>query len=473
MHETKIFAGPHIRRIRNGLGLTQTAMASGIGISPSYLNLIERNQRPLTVQLILRLSEVYGVDPGELRGGKARELQGELKAIFADPLLADELPGDQELGELAATAPNVAAGLAKLYRAYREQHERLSDLSELLAREGRGTPVAAARLPLDEVRDVLENRPNHYAAIEAAAERLHQSFEPGDDPGAVLRGWLRSRHDIAVRVLPADVMPIWRRRFDRHSRRLFLSERLSAADRLREVAAEVFTLAYEDVVASEADSFGFSGPEALRLARLELMRYAAHALMMPYAPFQTAAERCGYDVTVLASRFGVSFEQAAQRLTTLQRASAPGIPFFLMEVDHAGNRIRRVGARGFPAQRFGGDCPKLPIHMAFAQPDAVLAEMAEMPGGASFLLVTRTVDGPTARFGERPRRTAILIGCDAAHKDATIYGRQLGSGAVPTPIGPACRFCERQACIARAAPPLTRPLGLDERVGGLSPFDFQ
>ena len=68
MAEQKIFAGPRIRRIRNGKGLTQTAMAEGLGISPSYLNLIERNQRPLTVQLLLQLASVYKVELDELQG---------------------------------------------------------------------------------------------------------------------------------------------------------------------------------------------------------------------------------------------------------------------------------------------------------------------------------------------------------------------------------------------------------------------
>ena len=136
MAEQKIFAGPRIRRIRNAKGLTQTAMAEGLGISPSYLNLIERNQRPLTVQLILKLASTYGVEPSELQG-EARGSIAALKEVFADPLLAGELPGDQELIEIAEAAPNAAAAVIKLFRAYREQAERLTDLSELLAKEGR------------------------------------------------------------------------------------------------------------------------------------------------------------------------------------------------------------------------------------------------------------------------------------------------------------------------------------------------
>ena len=366
MAENKIFAGPRIRRIRNGLGLTQTAMAEELGISPSYLNLIERNQRPLTVQLILKLSETYEIDLADLKGGRQQGAFSELKAVFSDPLISGELPGDQELVEIADAAPNAAAGISKLYRAYREQQGRLSDLSDLLAREGRWAGPAATRLPIDEVRDVFETRPNFFAAIDTASETLHRELQPGDDLMAALRAWLRKTHEVSVRVLPVQTMPLWRRRFDRHSRRLFLSERLTPADRLRETAMEVCLLAFPDLVAAEVESFAFTSAEARRLARFELLRYAAHALMMPYGAFQAAAERAAYDIDVLRGRFQVSFEQAANRLTSLQRQGAPGVPFFMLEVDNAGNRFRRAGARGFPVQRFGGGCPKLPIHAAFA-----------------------------------------------------------------------------------------------------------
>ena len=125
-------------------------MAEGLGISPSYLNLIERNQRPLTVQLILKLASVYRIDPHELQA-ETRGSVAALKEVFSDPLLSGELPGDQELIELAETAPNASAAMLKLFRAYREQAERLSDLNALLAGEGSATALSAARLPVDEV----------------------------------------------------------------------------------------------------------------------------------------------------------------------------------------------------------------------------------------------------------------------------------------------------------------------------------
>ena len=258
MAENKIFAGPRIRRVRNGLGLTQTAMAERLGISPSYLNLIERDQRPLTVQLLLKLSEAFSVDFGDLQGGERAGLVAELRGVFADPLLAGELPGPQELVEIADAAPNAAAGIAKLYRAYREQLVRLSDLSDLLAEDKQHLRIAATRLPIDEVQDVFETRPNHHAALETAAEALYRALAPGDDLMSSLKAWLLREHDISVRILPVQTMPNWRRRFDRHSRRLFLSERLTSADRLREVAMEAVLLALGETIASENASFGFS-----------------------------------------------------------------------------------------------------------------------------------------------------------------------------------------------------------------------
>ncbi|KAB0571008.1 MULTISPECIES: helix-turn-helix domain-containing protein [Brucella] len=468
MSERKIFAGPRIRRIRNERGLTQTAMAEALGISPSYLNLIERNQRPLTVQLLLKLASVYKLNLDSLQAESGSTITG-LKEVFSDPLLTGELPGDQELVEIGEAAPNAAVGIMKLYRAYREQQQRLSDLSQLLSHEGSGAELSATRLPLDEVRDVMARRANHYPRIEEEAESFYALLKPEGDLSGALKEWLRREHGITVRTLPVATMPNWRRRYDRHSQRLFISERLSPFDQLLEIAMEAALVRMQVMIGAETEGLKLSSSEAKRIARFELARYAAQALMMPYRQFRDAAVRARYDIDVLRSRFGVSFQQAASRLTTLQRQGNSALPFFLMEIDHAGNRLRMAGAEGFPV-RFGGQCPKLPVYSAFAQAGQVLVEPAELPDGSAFLTIARTLEGPHGAFNERPRRTAILLGCSLDAGAETIYG---ANSAPSTEIGPACRLCERQGCITRAEPPLTRPLGLDEMVAGLSAFDFQ
>lgn len=471
MAEAKIFAGPRVRRLRNRLGMTQTAMAEGLGISPSYLNLIERNQRPLTVQLILKMAAVYKIDMEELQG-ETGSTAGELRQVFTDPLLSGEIPAGEELADLVELAPNAAQGMIKLYRAYREQAERLSDLAGLLAQAGHDPALSGARLPMDEVRDKLESRPNHFAAIDEAAEAFHARIGAGEDVTTALREWLKGEHGIVVRTLPVHAMPNLRRRYDRHSMRLFLSERLYPHDQLRELAQEACQIALREEISAAVEALALSSVEARRIARFELARYASLAVMMPYGEFIAAARRTRYDLSILCARFRVSFEQAATRLTSLVRPGAAGIPFFLLEIDVAGNRIRRVGAEGFPLAGFGGQCPKLNVYQAFTMPGQVLVDTVEILGAARYVTVSRTLEGPISGFGERVRRTALLVGCDAAQAAETVYGAT-ALAAMPVLAGTACRLCERPGCLARAEPPVTRPLGLDEMVAGMSVFDFQ
>lgn len=475
MTERKIFAGARIRRIRNERALTQVAMADALSISPSYLNLIERNQRPLTVQLLLKLAGVYKVDLDQLQEETGSVLAG-LKEVFSEPLLAGELPGDQELIDICEAAPNAAAGVIKLFRAYREQQKRLTDLSDMMAREGKALSLGPTRLPLDEVRDVLARKANYFERIEAEADSFSRLLKSDDGLAAGLRQWLKSEHSITVRTLPAATMPNWRRRFDRHSLRLFVSERLSQFDQTREIAMEAASIRMQVVIGAELEDLKLSSAEARRIARFELLRYAAHALMMPYTPFREAAQRAKYDLDVLRARFNTSYEQVACRLTSLQKQGALGVPFFLQEVDQAGHRLRYFGAQGFPQSRFGGYCPKLQIYNAFSHPQQMLVEQVELPDGMRYLTISRTIEGPQAGFGEQPRRTALMLSCEASFAQDTVYATYLAgvsAGAGINPVGSACRLCERQACLARAEPPLTRPLALDEMVSGFSAYDFQ
>ena len=116
----KLFVGPRFRRIRQQLGLSQTQIAEGLGISPSYINLIERNQRPVTAQILLRLAETYDLDLRDLATADEDRFFAELNEIFSDPLFRQiDLP-KQELRDLAELCPGrhalPAAALRRLYR---------------------------------------------------------------------------------------------------------------------------------------------------------------------------------------------------------------------------------------------------------------------------------------------------------------------------------------------------------------------
>ena len=498
MADAKIFAGPRVRRLRGELGLTQTAMAARLEISPSYLNLIERNQRPLTAQMLLRLASTFDVDIRQLQPAGEGGSVAALKEVFADPLLDGELASDGELLDLSEGSPNAALAMVKLYRAYREQQGRLADLSRLVEQGATGLDLGTARPPLETVRAAFEAAPWCFPALERVAGRIVADLPDAMGRMAALYALLREAHHIHVQVLPVETMPVWRKRFDRHSRRLFLSERLTRPQRALLLAQELVTLRADAVLDEEVALMKIEGEAARRLARMELSRYAALAVLMPYERFRTTAERVAHDPAVLAARFESDFALVAERLVSLQDRSEgrrAGLPFFAIEVDQAGTVLRRIGAKGFPAAVFGGECPKLALHAAFATPGEVIAERVEVPDATVFLTLSRTVDGPHAGAGERPRRTAILLGLEDVHAGAvTRASRQRGEGkrvpitvdgardlaslvaqarllpdpalTPPLPIGPACRLCERLDCTARSAPPLTRPQSMDTLVEG-------
>ncbi|MHA1190264.1 MAG: helix-turn-helix domain-containing protein, partial [Alphaproteobacteria bacterium] len=273
MVEQKIFAGPRLRRLRTRLGRTQSQMAAEIGISASYLNLIERNQRPLTVQVILKLSSTFDFDISELHSADAGARLDELKAIFADPLLAAELPSTDELGEVADAAPNVGIAITKLHRAYRETLARLTELTRDMAgltaelppelqrdkspdKPAAGAGVSAALLPHDRVTGWFETEGPWFADLEVAADEQAASLAPRDDPFGAIKTALARDHHIDVRILPVDTMPAELSRFDRHAMRLYLSERLPLIERPFFAAIQLVAMAERQRLDRLADGAG-------------------------------------------------------------------------------------------------------------------------------------------------------------------------------------------------------------------------
>ena len=111
----KLFAGARIRRVRTARGLTQTRMASDLGVSVSYLNLIERDQRPLSAAFLLKLAGTYDLDLKSLAGADGSDVGDELVRVFTDPrLIGIDVPRG-ELRDLAARSPGIAQALLRLH----------------------------------------------------------------------------------------------------------------------------------------------------------------------------------------------------------------------------------------------------------------------------------------------------------------------------------------------------------------------
>ncbi|MGN6497495.1 MAG: helix-turn-helix domain-containing protein, partial [Tsuneonella sp.] len=310
MPELALFAGPSLRRLRKREGLTQAAMAARLGISASYLNLIERNQRPLSARVVVQLVEQFDFDPRGLREDEAIGGIDGLARRLSDERFADLGIDRDELAEFLAAAPQAAAAFARLYDS--------------------GGPAAAGDDPLSAARREIERWRNHFADLDAAAEKLADELRLSrGDTYAALAERLRDRHQLTIRILPREVMPDMLRRLDLHARQLQLSEMLDTASRTFQVAYQLAVLEQRGEVTAVAAGAQFADVAARALFERHLYGYVAAALIMPYGRFLRACEATGYDLPVLQRRVGVGFEQHAHPHTTLPRGGHRGFPVFI------------------------------------------------------------------------------------------------------------------------------------------------
>ena len=467
--DRKLFLGARLKRLRRDRGLTQTAMAGDLGVSPSYLNHIERNQRPVSAQLLLRLAEAYDVDLRQLgQSGAAGE--AELAEALADPLFQGLDVPRHELLQLTDEAPAAAEALLRLYRAFSEQRDR--SRAALID----GGASADGPPPADWVRDYIQSRANHFPELDTLGEALHAALDPnqtGDGFEALARARLQTRHNLSARVMPAEVMVEWTRRFDPHRRRLLLSETLDPSSRAFAIAYQLALSEHDAELNALTDTSRPPDDTTRALLKVSLTNTLAAAILMPYVAFQRLAESTGYDIARLQTRFGVSFEQVAHRLTTLSRPTARGVPFFLMRVDQAGNVSKRYASGAFPFARFGGACPRWRLHSAFRTPGRLVTQIIETPDGQRWFTLARTVDRQGHDGYGEPHDLAIGLGCELKDAHRLIYAKGLDLTAPEvTPIGPACRLCHRHPCAERAAPPVDRPLRVDDWSKSVSPYPF-
>ncbi|MCW5724318.1 MAG: DUF2083 domain-containing protein [Maricaulaceae bacterium] len=463
----KVFAGARLRRLRRERGLTQGEAAEALGLSASYLNLLERNQRPVTARVLLALADVFDIDVRGFAQESDKQLVADLEEAAADPALAPVGLDRVELAELAESQPRAAEAFARLYQAYRDSTGAAADLIGRISTGGGGAGAAA-----EAVRDALDAGHNHFPELEEAADALREAIGlTARNRMAALETRLQEGHGVVTRVFGEEVMGGVRRRLDLHARRLMLSDSLPMESRPFHMAACLALLEAGELIDRLADAPGFQTKEARAMYRISLAGYFAGALLMPYADFLKAAEDSRYDIAVLMRRFEAGFETVCHRLTTLNRPGARGVSFFLIRVDAAGNVSKRHGGGVLPFARAGGGCPKWSLYETFRAPERIIAQSFELPDGSRYLSAAKAVirDGAP---GEPPVMQAVAVGCDWADAGKVVYADAL-KDAAPAKTGLACRVCERADCGHRAFPPLNRKLLLDPWRRDVSPYAFE
>lgn len=463
----KTFVGPQLRQLRRERKQTQAEMAQALGISPGYVNLLENNQRSLSVRLLMALADAYQVDWRDIVHDETSNLLAELRTAIRDPMFSGSVPDLPELRAAIDHAPRLVEHFLSLYGIHRTTLERImrQGTTDGAAGGAGGGPESLLATSAEAViHDFFRNHSNYFHRLEVAAEQL-RAEEPceADDVYTVLKARLASKHGISVRRHAVEEMTQALRVYDPDERIIYLSEALDHSNRVFQVVHVLCLVEFQDLLDELTANSGIAKGSRLTRCHVELANYFAAAFLMPYEPFLRIAESTGYDIDRLSARFAVSFEQACHRLTTLQRPGAQGVPFFFLRIDKAGNVTKRFNSTSFHLAEYGGACPVWKIHLAFRTPGAILPQFVELPDGDRFFTISRTADRPTINFETLDHRLAVALGCELKYAGKLAYASafNIDDKLKFSKIGINCHLCPRQACSQRAHQPVFMELPLD------------
>ena len=460
----KTFIGPQLRRLRQERAETQGTMGRALGISTSYVNLLENNERSVSVQVLLRLMDTYGVDWRVLTEDSGGAQLADLRTALQDPLFAPSKPDLPQLRAALVHSPDLAAAFLRLHRAYGSAIDRLSAFADG-APELAGSPEAA-------VHNVFRRNRNHFRDLEQIADEFWGPDLPErDEIYFALKTRLRERHNVTVRLTRVEDMPGALRTYDEQRREILLSEALDHPNRSFQLVHMCALLGNSAQLDMLVDRAGLTDLTAATRLRVELANYLSAAVLMPYEAYLSEARATKYDFDLMATRFGVSFEQACHRATTLQRDGAQGVPVFFLRIDKGGNVTKRFNATDFPLAEYGGACPRLDVHTSFRMPGRIVPQFVEMPDGSRFFVVSRTVDRPSWIRHAQDNRLAVAIGCAVEHAGQFGYSEGMSvQTAQITPIGINCRICPRTGCDQRAHQAMIDMRPVDEHRRGATRF---
>lgn len=470
--------GGKVRALRRREGISQAQLAERLGISPSYLNLIENNRRPLPAGLLLKLAQQFNLELHEFATDEESRLVADLMEAFSDPLFEDHPLTSTDVRELTSSSPTAARAVLALYNAYASARESAETMAVHLAEREeaqhtaahdaeRGPQPTLARIPSEEVNDLVQRQMNYFPALEEGAEQLWR--EARLDRNDLYTGLVRrltEKHRVTVRIAEWSDERGLLRRYDPDRRVLVLSELLPTRSRSFQLAHQLALLEHGDLLDQLTVDARLTNDASRALARVALASYYAGAVLMPYAAFHEAARSQRYDVDVLGRRFRVSFEQACHRLTTLRRPGAEGIPFHMIRIDVGGNISKRFSASGIRFARFSGICPRWNIFAAFQTPGQISIQVSRMPDGVAYLCIARTIQRDSGGYHSQHSVQAVGLGCELSHAREVVYadGLDLENRSLAVPVGVTCRTCDRPDCEQRALPSIRQPLNVDENV---------
>tara|TARA_B100000029_G_scaffold461973_1_gene494100 strand:- start:747 stop:2186 length:1440 start_codon:yes stop_codon:yes gene_type:complete len=467
--------GSKIRKERRSKGLSQSELSKNLGISASYLNLLESGRRTITVPLLIKIGNELSLSLKDLTLESNKRLLSDIMEVLSNELFEDLDITNQETTEFINNNPNIAKALLSLNDSYKSLRDDMQNRLETLDVESSIGEKKSTRLPVEIVSDFLQENKNYFDNLEKRADIIRHKiyFEEGHRTiGHNLIQYLLNEHNIKVKVVTTGEEEKSVKKFDERTKTLFLSEMLTYSARNFHLAYQIGYSDAQSIIDEIISNHKIYSEELISLLKISLLNYFAAALLMPYEDFLNNAKKYKYDIEILMHHYAASFEQITHRLTNLQRPGNEGVPFHFLKTDIAGNVSKRFSLSGIHIPRHGGSCPRWNVYLAFMNPGKIQPQISKMPDGKVYFCIARAFEKGIQKHGMPRSFVSIGLGCDIQYAKELTYseGMDLTNKKLETQIGVSCRICPRVDCQQRAFPPIDKDLKLDISYRGISPY---
>ena len=415
--------GSRIRERRQIAKLRQADLAKQIGISASYLNLIEHNRRRIGGKLLLRIANVLDVEPSTLSEGAEATLISALREAEA-ALDTGHVELDR-IEEFAGRFPGWAALLAAAQRRLVQMDHAVEALNDQLAHD----PALAA-----SVHEVLSTA----ASIRSTASILAET-------DSLEKDWLNRFHaninEDSARLAESSrtLARYLEQGQDRPAGAMMPQEEAdSFLERHRYHFPDLEADPSSEAVVRIVEGAGLSKPASMIVAGI-LHGYASDVTALPADDLRAAiGSGAAVDPLALAERFGVGVPLVLRRIACL-----PDLPSGYVLADRSGSLLLRKAVPGLSLPRFGATCPLWPLFQALAQPGVVIrkevVQLGRVPVRFDCIAVAEATEGPS--YNDAPLARAGML---------VLPSRR--TGAADIELGPTCRICPRMPCSARREP---------------------
>ena len=471
MSQIDLKIGPKIKAFRRQLGLQANKLSEQLGISPSYLNLIESGKRKIDGDLLLKVCEELKIELTDLTNKSDLNLANNLSELLGDELFEDLDILGPEVQDLVNTNPKIARALIKLGDNYKQKGQEIVSKVENIS--GKIIDGRKTSFPGEVVSDFLQENKNYFSKLEKFADDIFNRIQINNRATYMaLCDFLKTEYGVKVKdVLPEDGKP-FSKIYYKSKKELHLSDYVALETKKLYAAAQIAQEGAMVSIENYLSEFKFPSEESKKLTKVALLNYCGAAILMPYKLFHQECMKQKYDLELLQNTFACTFEQIAHRVTCLQDPKLPGIPFHFLRVDVAGNISKRFSLSGIEIPRYGGACPRWNVYSAFSRPGVIQAAVSKMSNGEKYVCIARTVEKGVGRYGKKKSILSIGLGCQAKYAKDFVYTENLDLNDKKTeiPIGVSCRTCDRLDCSQRAFPPLHKKFDVDINNRGVSVY---